>query len=90
MAKRSVEKSNREGHDVGGGNSTEDASGAGGSNPAGGERRDRNLFDNPATVFARAIPVTLLKSESRACGLLAAWVRDTVILADALHRAEAA
>lgn len=44
--------------------------------------------DSPATKFARQIPVLHLKLESRACGLLAAWVRDTVILVDALGRAE--
>lgn len=44
--------------------------------------------DTPATQFAKAIPVMMLKLESRACGLLATWMRDTVILVDASRRAE--
>lgn len=46
------------------------------------------LEDTSATQFAKAIPVMMLKLESRACGLLAAWMRDTVILVDASRRAE--
>lgn len=56
--------------------------GAGGDEPAG------SSTDTPATQFAKQMPLLQLKLESRACGLLAAWVRDTVVLIDALTRAE--
>lgn len=46
--------------------------------------------ENPGIMFARAIPVMALKLESRACGLLAAWVRDTAVLVDALSWAHEA
>lgn len=42
----------------------------------------------PSVLFVRAMPVMALKLESRACGLLVAWVRDTVIFVDALCMAE--
>lgn len=44
--------------------------------------------NNPAAQFAKSIPAIKLKLESRACGLIAAWMRDTVILVDGLRRAE--
>lgn len=62
--------------------------GSSGGTGGGGSGKGIEACDNPATRFARAIPIRILKSESRACGLLAGWVRDTVILADALLRAE--
>ena len=45
--------------------------------------------NKPSIIFAREIPAMPLKLESRACGLLAAWIRDTVILVDAMQTAEA-
>lgn len=44
-------------------------------------------LDSPAIIFAKSMPVMPLKLESRACGLLAAWVRDTVIAVEAMQRA---
>lgn len=58
------------------------ASGTGGDNTAG------YFADTPATHFAKGMPLLPLKLESRACGALAAWVRDTVVLVDALTRGE--
>lgn len=43
-------------------------------------------LDSPAVIFAKSMPVMPLKLESRACGLLAAWVRDTVIAVEARQR----
>eukprot|EP00903_Cladosiphon_okamuranus_P016193 g14943.t2 len=60
----------------------------GGSGDAGGDGTESPSADTPATQFARQIPLLHLKMESRAGGLLAAWVRDTIILVDALTRAE--
>lgn len=37
-----------------------------------------------AIHYAKKIPILALKLESRACGLLAAWVQATVVLFDAL------
>lgn len=42
---------------------------------------------SPAIHYAKKIPIVALKMESRACGLLAAWVQATVVLFDALYRA---
>lgn len=52
------------------------------------DRAEHEPEESPGVLFARKIPVMALKLESRACGLLAAWVRDTVIFVDALSRAE--
>lgn len=67
-----------------------------GGSPSGGQGEDVGVDNSaekslecPATQFARAMPVMLLKLESRACGLLAAWVRDVVILVNVLSKAEA-
>lgn len=44
--------------------------------------------DAPAAQYARDIPVLSLKLESRACGLLVAWVQASVLLVVELRRAE--
>lgn len=49
---------------------------------------DESLPDTPATQYAKQMPLLPLKMESRASGLLAAWVQAAVILVDALCRAE--
>lgn len=65
--------------------STEEGGGYGG---AGGDETESSSADTPPTQFAKQMPLLHLKLESRACGLLAAWVRDTIILVDAVARAE--
>lgn len=65
--------------------STEESAGRGG---AGGHEIAGFSADTPATEFIKQMPLLHLKLESRACGLLAAWIRDTVLLIDALTRAE--
>lgn len=44
--------------------------------------------DTPATQYAKQMPLLPLKLDSRASGLLAAWVQAAVVLVDALCRAE--
>lgn len=60
----------------------------GGYGSAGGDDTAGSPTETPATQFVKEMPVLHLKMESRACGLLGAWVRDTVILVDASTRAE--
>lgn len=55
--------------------------------PGGGDTAD-SPPDTPATQYAKQMPVLPLKLESRAGGLLVAWVQAAVILVDALFRAE--
>lgn len=64
------------------------AEGGGGLGGTGGDDTASSSADTPVTQFAKQIPALHLKLESRACGLFAAWVRDTVILIDAMGRAE--
>ena len=59
----------------------------GGCNGTSGDETTGSSAETPATQFATQMPLFQLKMESRACGLLAAWVRDTVVLVDALARA---
>eukprot|EP00752_Nemacystus_decipiens_P006721 g6044.t1 len=60
----------------------------GGYGGAGGDDIAGSSADTPAAQFVKRMPLLPLKLESRAIGLLAAWVRDTVVLIDALTRAE--
>lgn len=59
----------------------------GGGTASNGDEGVDSLPESPATLWAKEIPVLPLKMESRACGLLAAWVQATVVLVEAFSRA---